>query len=255
MRVVRALLILAVAAAAGCDQTDPNQPTPITQAAVTDIFTGTLAPGASSFYSFPVFIDGSVRLTLASVTAGTTANGAALTPSLVLGLGIPSGTDCATLTTANASPDLVPQIDGYGITPGTYCVRIADPGSLSATVSFAIRMTYPIAPIIVPGLEKTENFDTTLAVGGSSSRTVTASKAGTTTISLESLGGGVARVGMGFGIPRTDGTCAFTRSVESGPGPGSQISLSVVAGTYCLRVYDVGLLTAPVGFNVKVVYP
>lgn len=254
MRVVRTLFILAVVAAASCRSAEqPNQPTPITQSAVTDIFAGTLAPGASSFYSFPVFIEGTARIALASVTAGTTNNGAALSPKLTIGLGIPSGTDCATFASVSAVPDLVPQIDGYGIERGTYCVRISDPGTLSSTVSFAIRMTYPIAPIIVPGLEKTESFDTTLAVGGSSSRTVSASKAGTTTISLESLGGSVSRIGVGFGIPRLDGTCAFTRSLETGPGPG--FSLSVVGGTYCLRVYDVGLLTAPVGFNVKVVYP
>jgi hypothetical protein len=253
-RLALAALVAAAVAAAACDDNNTVDPGPIIPPSTTDTFAATLAPGASAFYSFPTFIDGTARVMLASVTEGTTANGAALSPTLTLGLGIPQGIDCATFTTVQASPGLVPQIDGYGLVPGTYCVRIADTGgALTATSSFLVRMTYPNAPTHIETAEKNEQFDTTLAVGGSSSRTLTASKSGNVQIRLQSLGNGVSRIGVGFGVPRTDETCAFTRSMET--GPGGSFSIGVVAGRYCLRVYDVGALTSPTGFNVSLIYP
>ena len=141
-----------------------------------------------------------MRLTLASVTEGTSTSGAALSPTLTLGLGIPSGTDCATFATISASPALVPHVDGYGVAPGTYCVRIADNGSLTATSSFLIRMVYPNPPTINVGDDKNDQFDTTLAVGGSSSRTVIATKTGNVQVRLQSLGSTASRIGIGFGV-------------------------------------------------------
>ena len=246
-----ALAVMLVASA--CESSNPGDPSPITPPSTTDAFAGTLAPGASAFYSFPIFVDGSVRLTLASVTEGTSTSGAALSPTLTLGLGIPSGTDCATFATISASPALVPQVDGYGVVPGTYCVRIADSGSLTATSSFLIRMVYPNPPNINVGDDKSDQFDTTLAVGGFSSRTVLATKTGNVQVRLQSLGSTASRIGVGFGVARFDGTCAFTRSMET--GPGGSFSLPVAAGQYCLRVFDVGTLTAPTGFNIAINYP
>ena len=250
---VARLALVVILLASACESSNPGNPSPINPPSTTDAFTGTLAPGGSAFYSFPTFIDGSVRLTLASVTEGTSTSGAALSPTLTLGLGIPSGTDCATFATVSASPALVPHVDGYGVAPGTYCVRIADNGSLTATSSFLIRMVYPNPPTINVGDDKSEQFDTTLAVGGSSSRTVIATKTGNVQVRLQSLGSTASRIGVGFGVLRFDGTCAFTRSMET--GPGGSFSLPVAAGQYCLRVYDVGTLTAPTGFNVAINYP
>jgi hypothetical protein len=240
--------------ASACEDSNPTDPSPPAVPSTTDTFSSTLAPGASSFYSFPTFIDGTARVMLASVTEGTGTSGAALSPTLTLGLGIPQGIDCTTFVTVQAAPGLAPQIDGYGLVPGTYCVRIADTGgALTATSSFLIRMTYPNPPRILETPDKNEQFDTTLAVGGSSARTILATKPGNVQIRLQSLGNGVSRVGLGFGVPRLDGTCAFTRSTET--GPGGNFTIGVVAGQYCLRVYDVGTLTTPTGFNVALIYP
>jgi hypothetical protein len=251
---VRIAFVALILAASACDSNTPTDPTPIGPSSTTDTFAGTLAPGGTGFYSFPTFIDGSVRLTLASVTEGTSSSGAAISPTLTLGLGIPQGTDCATFATIQASPALVPQVDGYGVAPGTYCVRIADTGrALTATSSFLIRMVYPNPPNINVGQDHNEQFDTTLAVGGFSSRTVLATKAGNVEVRLQSLGPTASRIGIGFGVARVDGTCAFTRSMET--GPGGNFSIGVAAGQYCLRVYDVGTLTAPTGFNIGLIYP
>lgn len=246
-----ALPVLLLAAACEDSPTDPSSPN---VPSTTDTFAGTLAPRGSAFYSFPTFVDGTARVTLASVTEGTTPSGAAISPTLTIGLGIPKGIDCETFTTVSASPGLAPQIDGYGLVPGTYCVRVADSGgALASTSSFLVRMVYPNPPIILETADKNEQFDTTLAVGGASSRTVLATKPGNVQIRLQSLGNGVSRIGVGFGVQRTDGTCAFTRSMET--GPGGNFTIGVVAGQYCLRAYDVGTLTSPTGFNISLIYP
>lgn len=255
MTVLRlALAVVLLMSAAACDDDPPTDPTPIGPTSVTDIYSATLAPGGSLFYSFPVFEDGAIRLTLASVTDGV--NGPALSPTLRLGLGIPSGTDCATFTELHVQPSLVPQVDGFGINAGTYCARVADAGSLTSQVVFALRMVYPNPPNISVTTPKAETFASTLAVNGASSRTLLASQAGTVTVSLDSLGGTASRVGIGFGvISRVDQTCRYARSIETGPGGGPHISLPVSAGEYCLRVFDVGALTAPTAFSVSVNYP
>lgn len=240
--------------AAACEDSSPTDPSPPNVPSVTDTFAGTLAPGGSGFYSFPTFVDGTARVMLASVTAGTTADGAAISPTLTIGLGIPKGIDCETFTTVQASPGLAPQIDGYGLVPGTYCVRVADTGNaLTGTSSFLIRLMYPNPPRLLETPDKNEQFDTLLAVGGTSSRTVLATKPGNVQIRLQSIANGVSRIGIGFGVPRTDGTCAYTRSMEA--APGDSFSIGVVAGQYCLRAYDVGTLTSPTRFNIELSFP
>jgi hypothetical protein len=246
-----ALLLIVVAIAAACDDPAPGPSPPGAPTSVTDEFVATLSPGGSSFFSFAVFEDGSVRLTLASVTD---ANGTALSPTLRLGLGIPSGTGCATFTEVVASPGLLPHIDGYGVTPGTYCVRVADAGGLGAVAAFFVRLTYPNPPNITATDRRTETFSSTLTVNGSASRTITASQAGTLEVTLQSLDGAISHVGFGVGVIRqVDGTCAFTRSAQT--GAGERIVVPVVAGTYCVRIFDVGGVSAPAGFSIQLSIP
>lgn len=256
MTAARSVIFLAIlaAASAGCEETPAPGPSNPNPTSVRDVFAGELAPGGVSSYAFPVFEDGGVRLTLASVTNGRT--GPAVPATLFLGLGIPSGTGCATFVEVPASPDLVPQIDGYGVQPGTYCARIADRGSLSATANFAVRLIYPNPPTIVAAAPRTETFSSILPVKGSAARTITATQAGQLTVTLQSLGGGVSSVGLGVGIQRFDGTCAFTRSLDASPGTSPQISIGVPAGVdYCVRIYDLGTLTTPVSFSISLGIP
>ena len=101
----------------------------------------------------------------------------------------------------------------------------------------------------------TETFSSQLAVGGSSSRSFNAAKAGTATVTLTSVGSSTTlKLGFGIGIPDTLGAgCRFTRSSET--AAGGQLSAAVDAGTYCVRVYDLGTLAATTNFTITIVRP
>lgn len=101
----------------------------------------------------------------------------------------------------------------------------------------------------------TEVFATQLAVGGTSSRTFTAAKAGTATVTLTSVdSSSTLKIGFGVGIPDVTGSgCFFTKSAET--AAGAQLSVSVDPGVYCVRVYDIGTLTSTISFTVTIVRP
>jgi hypothetical protein len=140
MRLARGLLLAAcAAAAAGCG--DSSLPTaPSTSAPSTEFFTGTLSPTGSTFYSFTVTNAGAVSITLASTSAARI--GAAANPTLALGLGTPSGSDCAASTSADTAPGLNAQLTTADSTAGIYCVSLADPGDLKDDVLFVVRIVH-----------------------------------------------------------------------------------------------------------------
>jgi hypothetical protein len=135
------LVLLVCAAAAGCSD-EIETPTSASDASVelsTRLFAGTLAPRGTAFYSFTVPQDSEVLVTLASLTA--TGGRPALSAPLVLGLGVPRGTGCATTTTAVTTPDLAAQIrEPRGA--GVHCASLVDPGNLGSDAVFAIRIGY-----------------------------------------------------------------------------------------------------------------
>jgi hypothetical protein len=104
------------------------------------VFSGTLSVGGSRFYSFTASQAGTATLTLASLARGT--NGPAVPATVGLGLGIPSGADCAMTSSVTTGAMLTAQITG-DLQPGIYCARIADVGRLTEAVSFAIRIVFP----------------------------------------------------------------------------------------------------------------
>jgi hypothetical protein len=112
--------------------TSTTTPTSVTYA-------GTLDPGAFRFYSFNVTTAGSVTALLASVTAADTR--LPIDAPLEIGVGVPSGTDCATTSTQVLSPGLVSQMT-VTLAAGTYCLRVADSGALKAPAAFAVRFTH-----------------------------------------------------------------------------------------------------------------
>ncbi len=104
-----------------------------------------------------------------------------------------------------------------------------------------------------PSGPTTENWSSTVAPGGQSSRSFTVNAAGTINVTLTAAGD---TLGLGVGVPRVSGGgCRLGVSVNTGPGSAPQITTSADAGQYCVQVYDLGTLRDPVGFAVKIDHP
>lgn len=132
-------LILSTFSSAGClfqAETAPVDYTIVSP--VTEIFQGTLDAKGSTFYSFIIGNADPVRVTLASLT---NASGAAVTTNLKLGFGVPDGTTCATTFSTTTGSGLVAQYLSTA-SPGTYCVIVSDPGTVTTTLTFAVRIIH-----------------------------------------------------------------------------------------------------------------
>jgi hypothetical protein len=106
---------------------------------VSESFTGTLPVGGFKFFSFNIAANGTVNVTLNSVS-GT---GVPSTVQLGLGIGSPSGIDCSATTNVTAGVGTAaPQATGtFG--PGTFCVRVFDVGNLFGPANFNITIAHP----------------------------------------------------------------------------------------------------------------
>jgi len=115
-------------------------------------------------------------------------------------------------------------------------------------------MTFPVEPITTPATSpQTEPFNSLLAVGGTSARTFVVPQAGGYSITLT---GAPAPVGMSVGIPEFGTTgCLPMSSLTATANTGAQFSGSIDPGTYCLRVFDVGGIAAPISFTINIVHP
>ena len=109
-----------------------------TATSTTILFSGTLQPRASRFYSYTLATAGSVSALLASVER----NGVPQANALEIGIGSPAGTGCAVMLSANVSAALSPQLR-HDATVGTYCVRVADTDGLPVPIAFTIRVVHP----------------------------------------------------------------------------------------------------------------
>ena len=106
---------------------------------VSESFTGTLPVGGFKFFSFNIAANGTVNVTLNSVSGA----GIPSTVQVGLGIGTPSGIDCSTTTTVTAGVTAAaPQTTGtFG--PGTFCVRVYDVGNLFGPANFNITIAHP----------------------------------------------------------------------------------------------------------------
>jgi hypothetical protein len=113
--------------------------TVIASPTVSETFTGTLPVGGFKFYSFNIAANGTVNVTLNSVSGA----GVPSTVQVGLGIGQPSGADCATTTAATvSSSSAAPHATGtFG--PGAFCVRVYDVGNLFAPATFRVTIAHP----------------------------------------------------------------------------------------------------------------
>lgn len=144
----RVLAATAFILAAACSEPQFSLPTSSsdtdstsTTTASTDpqTFSGTLTVRGQRFHSFTVPSTRTVRITLEQLQDGA---GTASTATLVLGLGVPSGTGCAMLREVAAGASDTPHID-ESLTSGIYCAQLTDPGSLAEAVTFSVRIEFP----------------------------------------------------------------------------------------------------------------
>lgn len=103
----------------------------------------------------------------------------------------------------------------------------------------------------------TSTFASSFGPQGASSRLVTATAAGTLSVTLDSAGPpGDIILGLGVGIPRNDGGgCFVSTSLNTAAGAGARVAVSVDAGSYCVKVYDVGNARSTVSFSTTIVNP
>ncbi len=89
----------------------------------------------------------------------------------------------------------------------------------------------------------------------SAARTFTTSVAGTITVTLSSLGDPDKVIGLGVGVSAGTAPCSLATSVLTGPASTAQIAVSADAGSYCVQVWDPGVLTRETPFELTVVHP
>lgn len=145
MKVPAAVALFLSLAGAGCgsSSTSPSTVT-TTQTPVaptqTETFRGTLAVGATRFYSFSVAQYGTVNLTLTALTGDIDP----ATSSVTLGLGRPSGTGCALGLSVTAFPTSTETPHTSNILDaGVYCAQVTDSGTLTAPAAFTVAIAHP----------------------------------------------------------------------------------------------------------------
>ena len=138
-------------------------------------------------------------------------------------------------------------------------IRRSVPGLLATVLGLALAgcgddstATSPTAASPV-----TETFSGQFVPGGSASRSFTSASAGPVSVTLSQLGPpGDLVVGLGVGIPQANGSsCYLSQSVQTGASTTPQLTVTVDAGLYCVRLYDTGTMTSPTAFTVTIVRP
>jgi hypothetical protein len=117
----------------------------------------------------------------------------------------------------------------------------------------AIAVTAAAACAVMDATETTTSeFSGTLQKQSSLWHTVQVTQKGTLQVSIASLSPADT---VGLGIGEVSGSCSLSTSSQTATS-GSSLSAAVVAGTYCVSVFDVGkLTTASVAYTLSVVHP
>jgi hypothetical protein len=101
----------------------------------------------------------------------------------------------------------------------------------------------------------TETFSGTLTVNGAVTHQFSATARGTVTATLTSVGpDNTVLIGVSLGTWNGTSCQVIIANDQTAQGAGVLGTVSGV-GNLCLRVYDVGKLTAPVTYSIDVVHP
>jgi hypothetical protein len=230
------------------------EPTPVdpgpTSGASTEFFTGTLSPGATQMYSFPVQQALNVKITLASLLQPGT-NEPVTTPLTLLVGTSSDGANCAGTNTVTVSPSLTSHID-LNLPVAQYCVTVKDPGTLTGDVDFAVRVKLSLGTPI-EGFAGTDSFSTNLYPGGVATRTFTVGQSSDVKITLNQVQP-AASLAFGVGITKDLSECRFIQTTVVPKGASGEIVIRADPGAYCVRVYDPGNLGERVTFFMSIAH-
>jgi hypothetical protein len=192
-----------------------------------------------------------VGITLVSVVSNAT--GQVLSPTMQLFLGTPtSATTCSPVSSKGVTPALTSQIQA-SLNAGAYCVEVQDlglgePGIVTVRVN-----TSSTAPTNVSTPARVDIFSSTVGPRGSATHQLAIFYNGATTLTLVSAGASVT-VGVSYGA--WDGqACRLFATLTATASQNPLIATVVDPGSYCIRVYDVGQLTAPILFTLDTLHP
>jgi hypothetical protein len=111
-----------------------------------------------------------------------------------------------------------------------------------------------------PAVNSLETFSSILVPGGSSFYSFSVAAAGTATLTLASLtssstpAASTVVVGLSLGNPVGTG-CSVLTTVQTNTGLKAQLTSPVGADVYCVQIQDVGNLTAPLNFTIRINHP
>ena len=113
------------------------------------------------------------------------------------------------------------------------------------------------AAITSPSATTTDvnSFSSLVNPGGAASREFTLTSGGTVGVTLTATSPAGVALGLGIGIPRSNGSCALSAGVQATAGGAAQISVTAEAATYCAKIYDPGTLTGPTSFTIVISRP
>jgi hypothetical protein len=103
-----------------------------------------------------------------------------------------------------------------------------------------------------------DTFSSLLGVQGASFYSFTVATAGTVSLSLASMTpanavgpASTSLVRLGLGVPLGTG-CSVTTSVDTAPGLTTQLTASVSPDIYCANLSDIGNLSTPMNFTIRI---
>jgi hypothetical protein len=135
---VYALMLVVALGGVSCASDDPptSDPGPDPVEIVEDV-AGTLTVNGAFTHSFRVERSGDITATLTAVSGDPV-------PALSLALGTWNGTLCAlVVTNDNAVPaTATASVIGRATVLGDYCLRISDPGTLTAAVDYTVQLRH-----------------------------------------------------------------------------------------------------------------
>jgi hypothetical protein len=245
-RAAAAGAVALLAASLGCSALTPT--TAVTTNAQYNTFV--LAPGGSAVTTVTLTSTTTVGIALVSVVSSATGN--PLNPSMTLTLGAPAtSTTCTATNSQNTAPGFVAQIQ-TSLPAGTYCVGVHDTG-LSETGAATIRINMSNGnPTNDPTPAAVDVFASTVGPSGSATHEIPIAFNGATSITLVSAGT-TNSLGLAFGA--WDGSvCRFSTIVNVAPG-ATPIATNVDPGNYCIKVFDIGTLTATILFTIDTLHP